>query len=124
MRTHEHRARGDEAHSNSNEKKSEKATKQQMNASITHHTHIEPKHAHYRKDIRTKSRPVTLETPIHRKPKTGDNSGSRHLAREDLYTTSGGIADGKDLGVGLPQRVSLPHDIVVLKVQSSLNCGF
>ena len=41
------------------------------------------------------------------------NSGSWHLTSEDLCTTSGGIADGKDLGIGLPQQVSLPHDIIV-----------
>ena len=41
------------------------------------------------------------------------NSGSRHLAREDFYATSGGIADGKDLGIRLPRRVSLSHGIII-----------
>ena len=38
-RTHEHKARRDEAHSNLNEKKSERAAKWQTNAPITHHIH-------------------------------------------------------------------------------------
>lgn len=41
------------------------------------------------------------------------DSGSRHLAHEDLCTTSAGIANGKDLSVGLSRRVSLPHGIVI-----------
>ena len=31
------------------------------------------------------------------------NSGGQHHACEELYAMSGGIADGKDLGIGLPR---------------------
>ena len=41
------------------------------------------------------------------------DAGSRHLARDDLYTTSGGIADGKDIIVGLLRCVPLPNGIKI-----------
>jgi hypothetical protein len=84
---------GDEAHSNSNEKKSEKEAKWQMNAPVMC---TKFKHILYKNDIHTKPWLVTRKIPIHQ------NYGSQHLAREDPCTTNDGIADGKDLSVRLP----------------------
>ena len=79
MCTHEHKTKGDEAHSNSNEKKSEKTIGRQMNVPTTYHTTLKHPHQEHSGIGR-----LVLEV----------NARFQHLAREDLHALSGSTADG------------------------------
>jgi hypothetical protein len=69
--TRELRARRNKAHSNSNEKKSERVVKWQTNVPITRHPH-KIRHVHFRKITPKMLVDYIGKTPMHRKPRTRD----------------------------------------------------